>query len=83
MGPQGAFTREIDLEIKEGQTLASFFKKADKTLGLPEAAFKPWLKGRQGAAVLLNGDRVEPEQAPGIVLESGDEISLLSGLAGG
>ncbi len=83
MGPEGSSVKETDLEIKEGLSLGRFLRKADKLAGLKEPAFKPFLKGRLKAGLLLNGDRVEPDQTGTIVLRQGDEISLLSGMAGG
>lgn len=81
--PEGPFLKETDLEIEEGATVERLFKEADKSLGLKERVFKQTLKGRFKATVLLNGDRLDLDRAKDIILQADDEISLLSGMAGG
>ncbi len=80
---KGTLFREAELEIRDETTLERFLKGADKALGLKNKVFGQTLKGRLKAAVLLNGDRVDPGRAKGIILRPKDEISLLSGPAGG
>ena len=81
--PEGPLLKEAGLEVKEGLTLARLFKQADKSLSLKRKVFKPCLGGGSTATVLINGDRVELDRAGAIVLKPGDEVSLVSGLAGG
>ena len=81
--PEGPFIREIDLEIREGVTVKRLFKGADRSLGLKRRVFEQTLKGKLKATVLLNGNRLDPDRVGDTVLRPDDEISLLSGLAGG
>ncbi len=79
----GPLVKEADLEVKDGSTLAYVFKRADRALALKNKVFKSCLKGKYKASVLINGDRVDMDAAGSMVLHPEDEVSLLSGMAGG
>jgi len=70
--------------LKSGDTVEKFFKKADAALGLKSR--KPFKRSfKQGIipVVLLNGDRLEPQEDSGRLLADGDEISVILTIAGG
>lgn len=83
MEPSGPVLEEAGLELDPGATLGQAFKRADKALGLRRGLFKSCLKSRRNITILLNGDRLEGKGMAKRILEPGDEIILLSGLAGG
>ena len=82
-GGEGSLVVEEELELDQEAKVRDLFKKADRALKLPRPLFKPVLKGRLQATVLLNGDRLDLDQESGRPLAEGDEVSVIQSLAGG
>ncbi len=68
--------------FREGDTPKKVFARLDKEKALGRKFFKRVLKDGQ-ATFLLNGDRLEIPEALSEPLSDGDEISVLSAIAGG
>ncbi|RJP66758.1 MAG: MoaD/ThiS family protein [Candidatus Abyssobacteria bacterium SURF_17] len=74
--------RTFEEPLAKGDTLKRVLGRLDKKHVLGRKFFAKLLK--QGSAtLLLNGDRMEPPDALDYSLNEGDEISILSTIAGG
>lgn len=75
---------EGDVELKDNSDLKTFFKKADKPLGFgTQKYFRLVLRMPNQPTVLLNGDRLDLPEGFRHLLRHGDEITVLSPMAGG
>jgi molybdopterin converting factor small subunit len=75
---------EGEVELKENADLKTFFKRADKSLGLEtQKYFRLVLRMPVQPTVLLNGDRLDLPEGFKHLLRDGDEIMVLSPIAGG
>jgi len=68
--------------FRAGDTLKKVLTRLDKKKALGRKFFRSSLKSSR-ATFLLNGDRLEIPDAVSIALSDGDEISVLSAIAGG
>ena len=72
------------VDLKSGDSVEKFFKKADAALGLKSRMpFKRCFKQGIIPVVLLNGDRFELHENSSRLLADGDEISVILTIAGG
>jgi molybdopterin converting factor small subunit len=69
-------------EFKAGDTSRKLLKRLDKEKALGRKFFASTLKSSR-ATFLLNGDRIEIPEMLDDPLTDGDEISVLSAIAGG
>jgi len=75
---------EGEIELKDDALLRDLFKKADKALGFKDRKYlRQVLSMAVPPTVLLNGDRLDLPEGFGHGLKDGDEVSLLSPIAGG
>ena len=73
-----------EVELKAGNTIREFFKRADASMGLKkQKPFKRAFKQGVRPVVLLNGDRIELPEEGTHALSDGDEVSVILALAGG
>ena len=80
---QGKMVREeLEEEIDGKETIKKFFKRVGKNNTF-EKGFIKFILNSRGTALLLNGKRLSPKKDLNIQLKDGDELSLLSPLAGG
>ncbi len=76
--------QEGPVELKSGATVKTFFQKADKALGFNKSKhFRLSLKQGRPPTVLINGDRLDLPEGFTRKLSPGDEITVLTPLAGG
>jgi molybdopterin converting factor small subunit len=68
--------------FKENDTPKKIFSRLDKKKQLGRKFFGRVVKGGR-ATVLLNGGRLDSPQALDAPLQDGDEISIISAIAGG
>ena len=81
--PQGMMNEKIEIEVGKGVRLDKLLGRLDK-MGKPEKGFfRAVRKGRQGATLLLNGDRLDVSEARKTVIREGDELAVLSPISGG
>ena len=75
---------EQDIELKDGVTVKTFFKNADKAMGFKKPKYFK-LSVKQGVAptILLNGDRLDLPEGYKRQLAEGDEISVIVPMSGG
>lgn len=76
-----AINEEMSVELKDDSTLEDLFKKADK--GLSEKFFKAMKKMGKFPTVLIDGDRIDLPEGYTHKLKDGDEVSVLTPIAGG
>lgn len=75
---------EGEVDLKDGATLKTFFKEADKAMGYDRPKhFRQSLKQRVQPTILINGDRADLPTDFGRSLADGDEISILLPMMGG
>lgn len=80
---QGRFVREqLEEELSGKKTIKSFFKILEKNSTFDKGFFSSTLKIR-GTSLLLNGKRIDPKKGLRSKLNDGDEIAILSPIAGG
>ena len=70
-------------EVAEGTTLEKLFKQVDRSKRFKKKYFKEILEAPRPPVVLLNGNRVEAPEELGEKLKAGDEVSVVSPIAGG
>ncbi|GAB4344268.1 MAG: hypothetical protein Kow0099_23560 [Candidatus Abyssubacteria bacterium] len=74
--------KSFEESYRHGDTVSHVLERLDKRKVLGRGFFKQLAK--QGRAVfLLNGDRVESHDLSATPLKAGDEIAVLSTIAGG
>lgn len=77
-------TAEGDVELKTGATIKAFFDRADTSLGYGrQRYFKRSLKMTGWLTILLNGDRLDLPEGLKKTLVDGDEVTVLTPMAGG
>jgi len=74
---------EQDIELKEGSTVKTFFKNADKAVGFKTRYFQLSLKQGVAPTILLNGDRLDLPEGYSRQLVEGDEVSVIVPMSGG
>ena len=75
---------EGTVELKENADLKTFFKNADKALGFrARKYFRLALRMDNQPTVLINGERLDLPEGFKHILRDGDEITVLSPIAGG
>lgn len=75
---------EGEVELKDNADLRTLLKKADKALGFEmQKYFRLALRMDRQPTVLLNGDRLDLPGGFKHILRHGDEITVLSPMAGG
>ena len=75
---------EQDIELKDGSTVKSFFKYADKAIGFKNPKyFKLSLKQGVMPTILINGDRLDLPEGYARQLADGDEVSVIIPMSGG
>ncbi|OGP60051.1 MAG: hypothetical protein A2V67_08870 [Deltaproteobacteria bacterium RBG_13_61_14] len=70
-------------EVAEGTTLEKLFQQVDGSKRFKKKYFKEILAAPRPPVVLLNGNRVEVPEELGEKLNEGDEVSVVSPIAGG
>jgi len=70
-------------EVAEGSSLEQLFRQVDGSRRFKRKYFKEALSAGQPPVVLLNGSRVEVPEELGEQLKDGDEVSVVSPIAGG
>lgn len=70
-------------EVPEGTTLEKLFQQADRSGRFPRKYFQEVFSAPRPPVVLRNGNRVEVPEELGEILQDGDEVSVLSPIAGG
>lgn len=70
-------------EVADGTTLERLFQQVDGSKRFKKKYFKEIFSAPRPAVVLLNGNRVEAPEELGEKLNEGDEVSVLSPIAGG
>jgi len=70
-------------EVAEGTTLEKLFQQVDRSRRFKKKYFKEILSAPRPPVVLLNGNRVEVPEELGEKLNEGDEVSVVSPIAGG
>jgi len=70
-------------EVAEGATLDQLFRQVDKSKRFKKKYFKEIFSAPRPPVVLLNGNRIEVPEEAGEKLNEGDEVSVLSPIAGG
>lgn len=78
-----AINKILELELKEGSTLMDMFNFIEKRGDVDRGFFKTILSQRRPVTVLLNGMRVNLSEERKKNLSDGDEISIVSPIAGG
>jgi molybdopterin converting factor small subunit len=74
---------KIEIEAGRGLRLDKLLDRLDK-MGKPEKGFfRAVCRRRQGATLLLNGDRVDLSELRKTVIREGDELAVLSPISGG
>ena len=76
-------TTEFDLQIPEGANLKKLFKLVDKSGKVKGKVMKRILSMPRPPTVLVNGEPVDVPEELGRVLRPGDEISIMTPVAGG
>ncbi len=75
--------QSFEEEVEEGTTLRDLFKVLDGQKRVGRGYFMGLLTMTNPPSILLNGDRVVVTRDSGILLKEGDEVAVISPLAGG
>jgi len=78
-----SINESFEEEFKEGTSLGDMFKALNKEKRVGKGFFAGLMTKPGSISVLLNGDRVVFPQDEQIKLKDGDEIAVLSPIAGG
>jgi len=70
-------------EVAEGTSVEQLFRQVDGSRRLQRKYFQEALSAGRPPVVLLNGSRVEVPEELGEQLKDGDEVSVVSPIAGG
>ena len=70
-------------EVAEGASVEQLFRQVDGSRRFKRKYFKEALSAGMPPVVLLNGSRVEVPEELGVKLKDGDEVSMVSPIAGG
>ena len=70
-------------EVAEGSSLNHLFAQVDKSKRFKRKYFKEILAAPRPPVVLVNGNRIEAPEELGETLKDGDEVAVLSPIAGG
>ena len=70
-------------EVREGATLDQLFRQVDGSKRFQKKYFQEVLSATRPPVVLVNGSRVEAPEELSEVLKDGDEVSVVSPIAGG
>ena len=81
--PRGMLNEGIEIEVGKGLQLHKLLGRLDKMGKMERGFFRAVRKGRQGATLLLNGDRLDVSEIRKTVLREGDELAILSPISGG
>jgi molybdopterin converting factor small subunit len=73
----------LDVEISDGSTILDLFNKIEKDGEVEKGFFKTMLSQRRPVTVLINGERIDISKDKKRKLSNGDEISIVSPIAGG
>jgi len=78
-----SINESFEEEFKEGKSLEEIFKALNKGKRVGKGFFTGLMTKPGSISILLNGDRVVFPQDGQIKLKDGDEIAVLSPIAGG
>jgi len=78
-----AVNKVLDVEISDGSTILDLFNKIEKDGEVEKEFFKTMLSQRRPVTVLINGERIDISKDKKRKLSNGDEISVVSPIAGG
>lgn len=78
-----AVNKVLDVEISDGSTILDLFNKIEKDGEVEKGFFKTMLSQRRPVTVLINGERIDISKDKKRKLSNGDEISVVSPIAGG
>jgi molybdopterin converting factor small subunit len=76
-------TAELDLPVPEGSTVKQMFSLADKSGKLPRKVMKNMLGALRPPTVLLNGRGLDVPSELSQQLNPGDDIAVMTPMAGG
>ena len=76
-------TAEFDLEAPQGTTIKKLFALADKSGKIPGQAMKRILALPRPPTVLLNGVGIDALEDLDRILAAGDEVAVMTPMAGG
>jgi sulfur carrier protein ThiS len=73
----------LELEVGKGLRLDKLLARLDDRRVLEKGFFKAVLKGKQGIAMIRNGDRLDISDARRTTIYDGDSLVILSPITGG
>jgi sulfur carrier protein ThiS len=73
----------LELEVGKGLRLDKLLAKLDDTRLIEKGFFKSVLKGKQGIALIRNGERMDISDARRTTIYDGDSLVILSPITGG
>lgn len=76
-------TAELDLPLPEGSSVKELFAVADKSGRLPPKVMKKMLGSPRPPTILLNGRGLDVPDELGQKLGAGDDIAVMTPMAGG
>jgi len=81
--PQGIQQKRLQLDVGRGLRLDKLLDRLDKERVAEKGFFRKVRKGREGATLLLNGERLDPSDAGKTWVRDGDELTVMSPITGG
>ncbi len=78
-----AVNKVLEVELPEGNSLLDLFNKIEKEKEVEKGFFQAILSQRRPVTVLINGERIDLSKDKKRKLKDGDEISVVSPIAGG
>lgn len=73
----------LDAEATEGERLKDLLKRLAREGAVESSVVRQILQGAAGVTVLHNGERLSMPEAAGAPLAAGDQLSVLTPMAGG
>ncbi len=83
MDREGMHAAALDLDVGQATDLQRIFSMLDGRRIVEKGFFRKAARGKVPVTVLLNGERLDPEEDMFRAVRDGDELVLLSPLSGG